>query len=135
MTAMQRTKGRAGEREIAALIAELTGYEVKRRVRNHAGDSDLVGVPGWSVEVKRYGKATRGDIAAWWAQTVEQAGQWLLPVLFYRLDRDQWRAVWPVAPGLTQQRAEMWQGGYEWTAEGDPRAWAAVAREYGGARE
>lgn len=128
MSAMQRTKGQAGEREVCKIIADLTGHEVKRRVRNHAGDSDVLGVPGWSIEVKRYARATPGMIESWWAQTVVQAGQSLLPVLFYRVNRGDWRAVWSIAPGLTHQRAEMWGGGYEWTAEGSPQAWAAVAR-------
>lgn len=144
MSAMQRTKGKAGEREVAALIRDLTGWDVRRRVRQHDGDSDLVGVPGWSVEVKRRRVAGRAEIAAWWRQTVEQATRVaidpanattariarLLPVLFFRVDRDQWRAVWPVAVGLAVQHADQWRG-YEWTAEGSVAAWAAVAREAG----
>ena len=127
MSAMQRTKGASGEREIAAIIRDLTGFEVNRRVRNHEGDSDLTGIPGWSVEVKRHKKADRADIAKWWAQTVRQAnGE--LPVLFFRRDRDIWRAVWPVAAALTSQHAEMWSR-YEWTCEGSVDAWAAVMRE------
>lgn len=127
MSSMQRTKGAQGEREISGIIRDLTGWEVKRRVRNHAGDSDLTGIPGWSVEVKRHKTAGRAEIASWWRQTQEQATG-LLPVLFYRLDRDSWRAVWPVALGIKAQTAGMWSG-YEWTVEGSPEAWAAVARE------
>lgn len=85
MSLMQRSKGKAGEREAAALVRELTGWDVQRRVRQHDGDSDLQGVPGWSVEVKRHRTATRGDLTRWWAQTVAQAGD-LLPVLLYRVD-------------------------------------------------
>ena len=127
MSGMQRTKGQQGEREVAALIRDLTGWEVKRRVRNHAGDSDLVGVPGWAVEVKRHKAATRSVIAAWWDQACEQSSG-AIPVLCYRLDRDQWRAVWPVAVGLQVQQACQWAG-YEWTVEGSLQAWAAVARD------
>lgn len=127
MTAMQRTKGQSGEREVAGLIRDLTGWDVQRRVRNHAGDSDLVGVPGWSVEVKRHKTAGRAEIAGWWRQTCAQATT-LLPVLFYRLDRDSWRAVWPVAVGLKLQHSAQWSG-YEWTVEGSVEAWAAVARD------
>jgi len=47
---------------------------------------------------------------------------------FWRKDRDQWRAVWPVAVHLAIQERDYWTG-YEWTAEGSPEAWAAVARE------
>lgn len=122
-----RTKGKTGEREVAGLIRDLTGWDCRRRVRQHDGDSDLLGVPGWSVEVKRYASATPAVIEAWWKQTVEQADG-LLPVLVYRVDRRDWRAVWPVAMHLTQQRAEFWEN-YRWTAESSLDAWAAVARE------
>jgi hypothetical protein len=129
MGAMQRTKGQTGEREAAALIRDLTGWDVRRRVRQHDGDSDLEGVPGWSVEIKRHASAGRADIRAWWAQAVAQAQRTgALPVLLYRRDRDQWRAVWPVAVHLGLQTTEMWTG-YEWTVEGAPEAWAAVVRE------
>lgn len=128
MSAMQRTKGKAGEREVAALVRDLTGWDVRRRVRQHDGDSDLVGVPGWAVEVKRHAKATPATIASWWRQTVAQAGDGELPVLLYRVDRGEWRAVWPVAVHLAQQHGEMWRG-YEWTCDTSVQAWAAVARE------
>lgn len=127
MSAHQRTKGQQGEREVSGIIRDLTGWDVQRRVRNHAGDSDLTGVPGWSVEVKRHKAAGRAEIAGWWRQTCAQAGD-LLPVLFYRLDRDSWRAVWPVAVGLEMQSDCYWSG-YEWTVEGSVDAWVAVARE------
>ena len=126
MSAMQRNKGKAGEREIAALVRDLTGWDVRRRVRQHGGDSDLEGVPGWSVEVKRHRTATRGEMAVWWGQTTAQAGT-LLPVLFYRADRADWRAVWPLAVLLHDQRADCWQG-FDWTADTGIEAWAAAAR-------
>lgn len=127
MSAMQRTKGKAGEREIAALVRDLTGWDVRRRVRQHDGDSDLEGVPGWSVEVKRHASASRADIARWWQQAVAQAGA-ALPVLFYRADRAAWRAVWPLAVCLVQQQRDYWRG-VEWTADTSIEAWAAVARD------
>jgi hypothetical protein len=127
MSEMQRRKGQVGEREAAELIRQHTGWGVQRRVRNAAGDSDLVGVPGWSVEIKRHASATRADLARWWAQTLAQSGG-QLPLLLYRPDRGQWRAVWPLAVSLRLQLAEQWQG-YEWTVEGSVAAWAAVARE------
>lgn len=127
MSAMQRNKGKTGECEIAGLVRDVTGWDVRRRVRQHDGDSDLEGVPGWSVEVKRHRTASRADIARWWQQTLAQAGE-LLPVLFYRADRGEWRAVWPLAITLAQQRADYWQG-IEWTADTSVQAWAAAARD------
>ncbi|AST27994.1 hypothetical protein [Ralstonia pseudosolanacearum] len=121
-----RNKGKAGEREIAALVRDLTGWDVRRRVRQHEGDYDLEGVPGWAVEVKRHASASRSDVRMWWEQAERQAqGEELLPVLFYRRDRDEWRAVWPVG---TVRRADAWRG-YGWTVEGSVEAWAVVARE------
>ncbi len=130
MSAMQRNKGKAGEREAADLVRQFTGWDVRRRVRQHAGDSDLQGVPGWAVEVKRHRTAQPGEVARWWAQAVTQAAQAgaLLPVLLYRADRAEWRAVWPLAVCLVQQHADAWRG-VEWTADTTVQAWAAVARE------
>jgi len=129
MSATSTTKGKVGERDLAAHIRAVTGWDVQRRCRQHAGDSDLEGVPRWSVESKRHKAATRSDIAGWWRQTVMQASKGgLLPVLFFRRDRDTWRAVWPAAVTLGVQHADMWTG-YQWTVEGSIEAWAAVARE------
>jgi hypothetical protein len=127
----QRRKGKVGEREAAHLVAAYTGWPVQRRVRNALGDSDLVGVPGWSVEVKRHRQATPGLIAAWWSQAVAQASsqaRQLLPVLLYRPDRGAWRAVWPMAVSLGVPATGQWLD-YEWTVEGAVGAWAALARE------
>lgn len=127
MSAMQRNKGKTGEREAAELVRLHTGWDVRRRVRQHEGDSDLVGVPGWSVEIKRCRTALPGEVTSWWAQAVAQ-GDGALPVLLYRADRAEWRAVWPLAVLLGSQRADYWRG-IEWTATTTVQAWAAVARE------
>ena len=132
MGLMQRNKGKVGEREIAALVSVLTGWNVQRRVRQHDGDSDLEGVPGWGIEVKRHAKAPRASIRQWWQRAQAQAERTgLIPVLLYRADRDEWRAVWPLAVHLVQQEAAMWAS-YGWTGEGSIEAWAAVARELSG---
>jgi len=126
MGLMSRTKGRRGESELAGLLADLTGWTVRRRVRQHDGDSDIDGLPGWSVEVKRHASGRRADIRTWWEQAEAQAkSAGLLPVLFFRLNRDDWRAVWPVG---TLVEADPWTG-YEWTIEGSLNAWATIARE------
>jgi hypothetical protein len=125
---MSRAKGKVGEREIAAILRELTGWDVQRLVRQHDRDCDL-DVPGWAAEVKRHATANRGDIAQWWAQAVAQAQEtdWL-PVLFYRANRHPWRAVWPLAAHLALQSAPMWLS-YGWTVKGSVEAWVAAARE------
>lgn len=121
-----RRKGANGERELSALIAELTGWNVKRRVRQHDGDSDLEGAPNWSIECKRHATATRADIRGWWEQAREQAmTESKVPVLFYRKDRDDWRAVWSAAAMIG---GSDWPE-YELTIEGAIEVWAAAARE------
>jgi hypothetical protein len=82
MGAAEREKGLQGEVEAAAVLRDLTGWNVQRRARQGRGDDDLEGIPGWSVEVKRHKSAPRTDVARWWAQAVSQAGAaW--PVLLY----------------------------------------------------
>ncbi|MDN7965493.1 hypothetical protein QZM92_26290 [Burkholderia multivorans] len=124
-----RSKGKVGEREIAAIVRDLTGWTVRRKVRQLDGESDLEGVPGWSVEVKRHATATRAEIRDWWDQAVHQAkAEATLPVLFYRRDRDEWRAVWPAASVLGIEGKGDWPD-YAWTVEGTVEAWASCARE------
>lgn len=125
----QREKGKRGEREVAALIRDMLGYEVRRRVRQHEGDSDLVGVPGWSIEVKRHSTATRGMIRRWYRQALDQAkqtGEW--PALFYRINHGQWWVVWPLSVVLTDGAA-LWDRD-DMIAETTPEGWSAIANEY-----
>lgn len=124
-----RRKGAAGEREVASIIRDLLGYDARRACRQHAGDSDILGVPGWSIESKRQ---DRPLIRQWWAQTVEQAeAAELLPVLFYRLPRREWRVMWPLSCVLVTQRSSDWLA-VEYAADTTPEAWAAVVRELHG---
>lgn len=131
MGSLSRNKGKVGEREAAQILSDLTGYQISRRVRQHDGDSDLVGLPGWSVECKRVKKADRADIARWWAQAVEQSERdGSIPVLLFRRDRDEWRAVWPISAHLGVQHADMWRA-VRWTVEGSLECFAAAMREIG----
>lgn len=124
---LSRSKGKGGERELAALLSTLTGHDVRRRVRQHAGDDDLEGVPGWSVEAKRYRAVTPALIATWWQQALRQAqATGCRPVLFYRADRGQWRAVWPAH--LVQQAGHRLDLADEDTLEASPSVWWALSR-------
>ena len=129
MGAMSRTKGKAGECEVAAILAELTGNQVRRRVRQHDGDDDLVGLPGWSVEVKRYASAPLALVAgSWWPQAVEQARMTgSLPVLFYRGDRQPWRVVWPAGLHM-EPRPHPLPVGFADTLTSDPETWWRMVR-------
>jgi hypothetical protein len=83
-------KGKHDELEVAALLRNLLGTAVVRNLTQvRDGGHDLLGLPGWSAEVKR---ACTPRVHQWWRQAVAQAGE-VRPVLFYRLDRKPWRAV------------------------------------------
>ena len=89
-----RTKGRAGEQEVARILRDELGLEIHRNWAAQAamrGGCDLVGVPGWGIEIKR---AKEPRLNEWWAQTAEQAARdKVRPVLFYRLNRQSWMAM------------------------------------------
>ena len=73
MGSMSREKGKRGEREVAAIISDLLGVSASCRVRQHEGDSDILGVPGWSIEVKRWSLLHTHELNRAWAQAVAQA--------------------------------------------------------------
>jgi Holliday junction resolvase len=109
MGLMQRNKGKRGEREAARILSEITGREVTRRVRQRDGDSDLLGLDGYSIEVKIARRVTAAIVDEWWDQTIAQAGINHIPVLMYRQDRQPWRC--------------RWLGGKGHWLEGTPQAW------------
>lgn len=119
-----RDKGQRAEREVAAIINDLTGWNVRRRVRQHAGDSDLEGVDGWSIEIKSHATLS---VPAWWRQAVEQAGDNHLPVLFYKIPRKGWRALWPLS-SVVNHDEQAWND-LEYTCDTTIEAWATVARD------
>ena len=129
MGGLSRDKGKSGEREVARLLSDLTGYDVRRRVRQHLGDSDLEGLPNWEIEVKRYAAASPAVIKLWWLQAVQQSRKtnaW--PVLFYRLDRSDWRAIWPAQLHLSPRPSTL-SASFDDTVSGTPATWWALVRE------
>lgn len=92
-----RSKGQNGEREIIKIIAPVVkkywpAEEVGRNLdQTRDGGHDIVGVPGFSLEIKR-GETLQ--LKQWWAQTVKQAVRiQARPVLLYRQNHRKWRAV------------------------------------------
>lgn len=116
-----RDKGKAGEREIATILRNELGVPATRNLREQAavGGSDIIGVPGWAIEVKRQKKYLR----SWWTQAAEQAASaGLEPVLLYRLDRKPWMArccMCSINPAYGHFQIEM-----------DLMDWITVAREH-----
>ena len=120
-----RRKGKRGELEVAGLLRDLLGAAVTRNIAQcRDGGCDLLGLPGWSAEVKR---AATPRIVEWWNQTVDQANG-AKPVLLYRVDRYPWRAVLALAdavPGFEGQSRD----GLTWTLETSLEVFAALVRE------
>ena len=86
-----RAKGKSGELEIVHLLHRELGIDCHRNWREQCavGGSDIIGVPGWAIEVKRQKRYDRG----WWTQAALQGARaGLTPVLLYRLDRKPWMA-------------------------------------------
>lgn len=86
-----RTKGRAGEQEVARILRDELGLDVHRNWQEQAahGGTDLIGVAGWAIEVKRAKKYSN----KWWEQTQDQSDLTLsdIPVLIYKLDYQSWK--------------------------------------------
>ena len=61
MTSRQRNKGNAAEREVANLLADLTGWAVRRRLQEGRTDDtgDLEGIPDTTLQVKNYSDVLR----------------------------------------------------------------------------
>ena len=89
MAANSRRKGAAFEREVAALIRDHLGFDCKRNLEQYqAGGDDLSGVPGWSIECKRYAAVKHGDLRLFWLQCEAQAAaKGDRPVLIVKADR------------------------------------------------
>jgi len=127
MSKFSRDKGKRGELAVANIIFELTGWDARRRVRNDHGDSDLIGISGWSVEVKDHTKAMLGDLREWWSQACRQSNG-MIPLLVYKRQRGEWRAVYPLCLHLSYQESDWWHD-FDYTIECSLEAWATVARE------
>ena len=126
MGSMSRTKGAAGERELRRLLESELGTAIVRNLeQTRSGGHDLLGIDGWAVEVKRYRRTTRGLLASWWGQAVEQAERVRLrPVLFTREDRGEWLAVLHMA-----DLCAGWERGFDWTAVISLPAWCALVKQ------
>ncbi len=91
-----RNKGAAFEREVARMIHEHLGIDVRRNLTQYQekGHGDLVGWPGVLIECKRHAATTRAQVEAWWQETLQAAEQAKAhPVLIYKTDRHPIRVV------------------------------------------
>jgi len=100
MAVNSRAKGNRGEREWAKMCRD-HGYGEARRGQQYcgiAGDADVVGVPGFHLEIKRVERLNIHDAMA---QAIGDAAPGDTPVVCHRKDRTEW---------LVTMRAEDWFG-------------------------
>lgn len=92
MSAMQRRKGAAAEREVLRLLGAELGMMLERNLQQtREGGADCVAIKGWAIEIKRHERLSR---PAWWRQACEQANKLgVEPMLLYRRSREPWRAL------------------------------------------
>lgn len=89
MSINSRSKGKRGELEVAALFRE-AGYPDARRGQQYSGlhgDSDVVGVPGLHIEVKRVERLNL-DKAIEQAERDCKAG--MMPMVIHKRNRSKW---------------------------------------------
>mgnify|MGYP003668964502 CR=1 FL=1 len=69
-----RQKGAAFERTCANMLFDITGLEAKRDLEQYRASDhgDLIGVPGWTVECKRYANGVTWK-PSWWEQCLSAA--------------------------------------------------------------
>lgn len=108
MTSPQARKGAHAEREIAALLTDLTGWPIRRRLQEGRADDtgDLEGIPDTVVQVKNY-----RDIARAIREGVNDATQ------------QQAQA------GTTFAAAAIRHSGGRWTIAMTPEQFATLLRE------
>lgn len=105
MSASQRRKGAAAEREVLRLLGEELGEALSRNLsQTREGGADCIAVRGWAIEVKRQERLSR---PAWWRQAVEQAERvGARPMLLYRRSREAWTA-WVHTSGQQWRQTDL----------------------------
>lgn len=88
MAINSRQKGKRGETEIAHIL-QAYGFDARRGVQYCGlnGDADVVGLPGYHLEVKR---VERLNIDTAMEQSVRDARDNEIPIVCHRRDRKQW---------------------------------------------
>ena len=90
---MSREKGKRGEREVASTFRK-AGFEEARRSVQYCGKvdgtADVVGVPGYHIEVKRCENG-EGKTRAWYEQAKRDSAQTGdVPVVVYRRNGEEY---------------------------------------------
>lgn len=83
-----RSKGAAGERELAAVLREY-GFDTRRGQQycGANGDADVVGLPGVHIECKRVEKLNIDNAIE---QAISDSKNNEMPAVFHRKNRKKW---------------------------------------------
>ena len=101
---MARNKGAAGERELAGILTDELGFEVKRKLGQARDGGDDIQVGKYRIEVKRR-EALRLDD---WCEQIEACcDPREVPIVAYRRNGQPWRAVVPMAWLIKQIREDI----------------------------
>ena len=101
---MARNKGAAGERELAGILTDELGFEVKRKLGQARDGGDDIQIGKYRIEVKRR-EALRLDD---WCQQIEACcDPQEVPIVAYRRNGQPWRAVVPMAWLIKQIREDL----------------------------
>ena len=107
-----RTKGHNFERLICNKINEQMieadlPYTVSRNLdQTRDGGSDILGLPNYTIECKRYAKGCRPQ-KAWWDQVTTAAAGETIPLLVYKFDRSPVEVMFPAMLFSFQEELEQ----------------------------
>lgn len=107
MTTPSKRKGDAAELEVARLIAELTGWPVRRKLGAGRADDtgDLYGIPDTTAQVKSYSDPARAIREGLVELEIQQANSGdTFAVLLVRRRGGKWAAVMSLAQWATYAR-------------------------------
>jgi Holliday junction resolvase len=101
---MARNKGARGENELASILTDELGFEVKRKLGQARDGGDDIQLGKYRIEVKRR-EALRLDD---WCQQIEKVCDVQeVPIVAYRRNGQPWRAVVPMAWLIAQIREDL----------------------------
>jgi Holliday junction resolvase len=84
----KRNKGAAGERELAGILKDNLGFEVKRNLGQARDGADDITIQKFRIEVKRQ---ERLQVDKWSEQVESCSKVGEVPVLMYRRNGQPWR--------------------------------------------
>lgn len=100
-----RQKGKRGELEVAHILQKY-GYDARRGQQycGTSGDADVVGLPGYHIEVKAVENLNLGKA---YEQSVRDARDGEIPVVVHKKNRQKWMITMRLEDFLAEM--ERWQ--------------------------